>query len=141
MKRIILLVCSFAIIAVLLFSWKYSEYKKNNNELGKFNKIFLEYNKENILGTDLTTIINKAMDNNRKNNVPIDENGYYINDDNYCIKIYISLKKDDKKYEMEKIYKVGVQDFTKYFGELKFKCSKLNYHNNGRVSEMYFEPM
>ena len=37
------------------------------------------------------------------------------------------------------IFKVGITDFTKYFGELKFKCIKTEYKENGRISTMYFK--
>ena len=83
--------------------------------------------------------MNKAIDNNEKCKIKKDESGFYIPDKLFSTKIYITLEKEGTTYPMEKFYQVGINEFTKYFGELNFECTKINYHENGRVSEMFFQ--
>lgn len=139
MKRIILLISTIAIVGILLFSYNYIQYENIQADVKKFNKVFLEYNRENLYGTDITTVINKAMDNNEQYKIKKDKSGAYIPDDLYSTNIYINLDKEGSTYPMESFYKVGINEFTRYFGELKFKCTKVNYHENGRVKEMFFQ--
>ena len=83
--------------------------------------------------------MNKAIDNNEQYKIKKDESGLYIPDELFSTKIYIILEKEGSKYPMENFYKVGIKEFTKYFGELNFECTKVNYHENGRISEMFFQ--
>lgn len=139
MKRIIILFVSFFLIAILVLSYNYKQYEISQTDVKKFNKIFLEYNRNNLYGTDITTVINKAMDNNAQYKIEKDESGLYIPDNQYSTKIYINLVAEGDTYPMESFYKVGIKKFTEYFGELKFECNQINYHKNGRISEMYFQ--
>ena len=40
---------------------------------------------------------------------------------------------------MEAFEMVGMKDFTKMFGGVIFQSTKVNYHKNGRISQIYFE--
>lgn len=139
MKRIILLISTIILVAILLFSYKIIQYENNQTDVIKFNKPFLDFNRNNLYGTDITTVMNKAIDNNEKNKIKKDESGLYIPDEIFSTKIYIILEKEGSTYPMENFYKVGIQKFTQYFGELNFECTKVNYHENGRISEMIFQ--
>ena len=35
----------------------------------------------------------------------------------------------DETYNMETIYKGGMDKFVQYYGSIKFKCTKIEYHN------------
>lgn len=139
MKRFIVLFIIFIGIALLVFSYNLSQYKSNQLDVQKFNKSFLDYERNNLYGTDITTVINKAIDNNVQYKIKKDESGLYIPDEEYSIKIYINLQEEGSTYPMEGFDKVGINKFTSYFGELNFKCTKVNYHKNGRISEMFFQ--
>lgn len=139
MKRIILLIITIMVIAILIFSYNFIQYENKQTDVMKFNKTFLDYNKSNLYGTDITTVMNKAIDNNEQYKIKKDESGLYIPDELYSTKIYINLQEEGSTYPMENFYKVGIQEFTTYFGELNFKCTKVNYHENGRISEMFFQ--
>lgn len=139
MKRIILIIVTIIIVAILLFSYNYIQYENKQVDVMKFNKAFLDFNRNNLYGTDITTVMNKAIDNNEQYKIKKDESGLYIPDELFSTKIYIILEKEGSKYPMEKFYKVGIKEFTKYFGELNFECTKVNYHENGRISEMFFQ--
>lgn len=139
MKRFIILFITFIVIIILVFSYSLNLYKTNALNVQKFNKVFLDYEKNDLYGTDITTVMNKAIDNNEQYKIKKDESGLYIPDELYSTKIYINLQEEGSTYPMENFYKVGIQEFTTYFGELNFKCTKVNYHENGRISEMFFQ--
>ena len=40
---------------------------------------------------------------------------------------------------MEAFEKVGIKEFTKSFGSAIFKSTKIEYHDNGRISKLEFE--
>ena len=113
--------------------------QKKQVEIQKFNKIFEEYNKENLNGLDITTVINKAIDNNEKYQITKDEEGVYIANDTNSVKIYITMIINEKTYSMERINQVGISSFIENFGTVSFKCTYIKYHKNGRISEMTFE--
>ena len=117
----------------------YKEVLVSQNQAKKFNSDYEFYNRERILGTDITTLINKAIDNNEKYGIEKDENGIYIADDKYSIKIYVHMIINETTYPMENLKKTGLTEFTKYFGEVEFKCTDIKYHEaTGRISEMTF---
>lgn len=139
MKRFIILFITCISIALLIFSYKLGQYKSNQLDIQKFNKEYLDYERKNLYGTDITTVINKAIDNNEQYKIKKDESGLYIPEKDYSIKIYINLQEEGSTYPMESFNKVGINEFTSYFGELNFKCTRVNYHKNGRISEMFFQ--
>ena len=140
MKKIIFTICLlFGIIIIVLFM-NYKEFQKKQFETKKFNNVYEEYNKDKLNGLDITTIINKAIDNNEKYEISKDENGMYISDEQYSVKIYITMVLNEKTYPMERIHAVGMEAFIQNFGIIEFNCVDIKYHEKtGRVSEMTFE--
>lgn len=137
-KNLLTILIIFLIIMAVLFG-KYVSLRKQNLEIKKFNNGYEFYNKDNLNGLEITTIINKAIDNNEKYDVKKDDNGYYIEDEN-SVKIEIKMIINDKTYQMERIQEIGMESFTEFFGEVSFKCTGIEYHKeNGKVSKMIFE--
>lgn len=139
MKRTIFLISTAIVIILVFISYKYIQYQSTQREAIKYNQDFLQYNRNNLYGTDITSVINKAISNNEENKIEKDESGEYISDELKSIKIYINFEEEGSTYAMEKLYKRGIQDFTKLFGGVRFKCTNVKYHSNGKVSEMYFQ--
>ena len=128
------------IIIVVAVSFMYMKYTKEHEEILNSNKIYESYLNKEKTGTELATIINKAMDNNYKNNVEKDSKGNYISNENNSINIDIKMIDDDKTYNMEKIYSGGISTFTSYYRDIKFICNKIEYHSqSGKVKYMLFE--
>lgn len=128
------------IIIVVGISYTYLNYKANYNEAKRQNKQFESYLGQEVYGFELTTLINKAVDNNKNNNVEKDERGNYINNDNNSIQIDINILDTEKIYKMETLYSGGMDNFIRYYGEIKFKCTNLEYHNKtNKVKHMLFE--
>lgn len=117
----------FLIIIIILvgISAIYINYKAKYNEAKRENMQFESYYNQEITGTDLTTIINKAIDSNISNEVKQDENKNYINNDNNSINIDIRMLDDDNNiYKMETIYNGGMDNFIQYYSQIKFKCTR-----------------
>ena len=94
MKKIIICILSiFLIICIVV----YGVYQKNENtaQIGVDNKTYESYENKEVLGTDIISIINKATDSNKKNDIKIGEDGNYIDNEKNSIRIgmknYIEL--------------------------------------------------
>lgn len=118
---------------------------QNNIKLAKIketNNFYETYLNKEILGVDVTTIINKATNENDRNNIEKDDNGFFIENDTNSIKIELILLGEDKTqtYQMETLQKVGLNGFIKNFNLTNFKCSKIEYHaKTNLVSKIIFE--
>lgn len=139
MKKTFFIIISIFLVIIICFYMNYKELLIEQNDAKKFNAEYEFYNQESILGTDITTIINKAINNNQKHNVAKDEYGLYIPDDKNSIKVYIHMISNETTYPMENFVALGLEDFTRYFGQVSFKCTDVKYHKKtGRISEMTF---
>lgn len=138
-KTLAIIFVIFLIIMIVLFM-NLRSVQKNNLETKKFNSTYEFYKKEDLCGIDITTVINKAIDNNEKFGILKDSSGKYIPDNENSINIYVTMIINNKTYPMESIKEIGMESFTEFFGEVKFKCSDIEYHEKtGKISKMVFE--
>ena len=121
----------FLIIVIIIvgISYMYLSYKANYHEAQRENNQFESYYNQEFYGADVATIVNKAYDNNLTNSVQRDNSGNFIENDTTSIKIYLKMLDTDETYNMETIYKGGMDKFVQYYGSIKFKCTKIEYHN------------
>ena len=140
MKKIFAVLLLILVVISVVIMIKFQNYKNEKEAIAKFNLEYEEYNKDNLNGLDITTVINKAVNNNEKYKITKDENGLYINDNNNSIQIYITMIINGKTYPMERINNLGIDSFIEYFGVISFKCTDIKYHeDSGKVSTMTFE--
>lgn len=140
MKKIFALITLILVVISVVVVIKFQNFQKQKREIAKFNLEYEEYNKEKLNGLDITTVINKAINNNEKFKISKDENGLYIEDDENSIKIFITMIINEKTYPMEKINALGMNSFVEYFGVVDFKCTDIKYHEkSGKISQMTFE--
>lgn len=141
MKKSLILILVIAVVAVVFFVINYKEYEIDQIDLNNFNLTYEEFNKDNLNGLDITTVMNQATSNNEKYEIPKDENGLYILDDEYSIEIYVTMVINNETYRMERLTSSDKNsDFIRLFGEVNFKCSNITYHQKtGRVASMTFE--
>lgn len=140
MKKII--ICILSVFLVIICIVGYSIYQKNENiaQIGADNKVYESYYKKEVLGTDIISLINKATDSNEKNDVEVDKDGNYIENDKNSIRVEIKFKKLEKVITMERINNIGIEKFWSNYGALSFKCTKIDYHEKThKVKYMYFE--
>lgn len=140
MKKIVILM--FIIFLTVAMVIGYNIYYKNVSKkmAAEANKTYESFYNQEVLGTDVISIINKATDSNKKNLVEEDEEGNYIDNGENSIKIDINFKELEQTITMERINKVGMQQFWLNFGTFKFKCTKIEYHKKtNNIKYMYFE--
>lgn len=139
MKKILL----FAIIIisiVAIVGFRYVAYKNEYNSIQKENREYEQYQNKDLNGLDVATVINKAMDRNTRNNIPKDEKGNFIQNDENSIEVEIYMTDNENTYKMESIFNSGTEQFVQYYSNINFKCSKIEYHKKtGRIKYILFE--
>lgn len=131
----------FIIIAIIVgMSYFYISYKIEYNQIKQENVQFDNYYNKEIYGTELTTIINKAIDKNTINEIEKDKKGFYLNNNENSIHIDIKISDNDTVYKMETLYQGEMKRFVEYYGQVKFKCTKVEYHNStNKIKYLLFE--
>lgn len=144
MKKIILFfVCVVIIVLVVFMNW-FMTNKNSLQEVKNFNNNFLSYienengERLNISGIDLTTLMNKAIDNNEQIGLEKQEDGAYVLNNENSVEILVQVQPDGNYYLMEAFIVSGMRNFTLLYGQNEFKCEKIEYHENGKISKMIF---
>lgn len=106
MKKTIIIILAVLIIVLALFVGWYNQALSEKRLVSNYNSEYEQYIEETITGVDLTTVINKAVDNNETYSIEKDENSLYINDENYCTEVYIKLAEEGDFFAMEAFYEV-----------------------------------
>lgn len=140
MKKTLLLV-SIPILVILFSTIGLLITKNTTNRLLKQENSKYEcYLNRTIYGTEVATIINKAINQNENNHVQKDEKKHYIENNENSIKIEIKMLTTGKTYPMEEIYNNDMTQFVQNFNFIQFKCTKLEYHkSSGKVKKLLFE--
>lgn len=129
MKKYIITILILVAIVISSMLYAYNTYKKNMQDLKDYNNEFTKYQNTEIAGTEIATILNKAVNNNEQNKIQKDEKVMYIENDENSIKIDIYIKDNDTTYSMETIYNMGVEKFINSFSLETFKITETQYHN------------
>ncbi len=138
MKKTIAIFFILIIIIMCIFIGKYMMYKEEQRKIKIHNLEFETYLNKEILGTELTTFINKAVDNNEKNKILKDDQGFYIQNDINSIKIEIKILDNNTLYQMESLYNGGIIEFATMYNSIDFECTKIGYNKLGKVNYMLF---
>jgi len=138
MKKLILFM--FIPLLIMLFSaiGLAMNLKTTSESVNKTNKEY-DLNKE-IYGTEVTSLMNKAINENEKNKIAKDEKGYYIDDAKDSIRIELKMISVEKTYAMEEINNHDMNQFLENFNLIKFRCTSIEYHKKtGKISRMIIE--
>lgn len=140
MKNTILILFTISIIIATIVCVKYFSYKNDYVIMIKENEEYEQYKNKEIYGIELGTLINKTIDKNIKNKIERNKNGIFIANEENSIKIQIYMQDNEETYEMENFYNAGMEQFIQYYGNIKFKCSKIEYHEKThKVKYLLFE--
>ncbi len=140
MKKTAIVIILLAIITVVSFSVAYNTFRGEERQLKNYNKEYEYYYNKEIKGHELATIINKVTNNNIINKVKTDENGKYIDNGENSIQMDVYLLDAEEAFSVEKIYSLGTNQFVFNFDSAKFKCTKIEYHEQTKkVKYLYFE--
>ena len=105
----------------------------------RHNLQYEQYLDREIRGTDLATLINKAVDANRRNEVEQDAEGYFIDNGTNSIKIDIEMITIEETFSMEQIYQRGMPEFVQAFNFTTFESINVEYHaGTGKISRIVF---
>ena len=137
-KFVVFLIVILVIISCIAYI--YFNYKANFYDARNQNMQYENYLDKEIYGSELASIINKAVDNNVKDKVSKDSNGIYQDNQTTSINIQIKILDNDTTYNMETLYNGGMDNFVKYYNQIKFKCTKIEYHEKtNKIKYMLFE--
>jgi len=139
MKKIVIFIISLVIIIISIIAVRIINYRAEQAKIKKENLTYEVFLNKQILGTELTTFINKAVDNNEKSNVQKDKQGFYIQNDINSIEVEIKITDDDTLYKMETLYNGGMVSFVEYYNSIYFECTTIRYNKLGKVNYLLFE--
>ena len=146
MKKSLIIIIAIVLIIVAIVASKYYEYRAEYSEIKQFNLQYESYYEQEIYGTEIATVINKAVDNNEKNKVEkqeIESEGiiyyFYVPNDENSIKIDIKILDNNTTYQMESLYQGQITQFVQNYNYIKFKCTKIEYNSAKKVSYLLFE--
>ena len=139
MKKIAIFVTCL-IITLGIFGYFYQQYSSKKSNIEKYNVEYEQYYNKEISGNTLASIINKTIDLNERNLVEKDEKGKYTDNGNNSINIDLKFQQSDTIFAIETIYMNDISTFIKLYGQAKFKCTKIEYHESSKyVKYLYFE--
>jgi len=144
MKKVLICLIIVVIVGVVISIMYVTGIRKELIQIKEHNQEYETYLDKEVLGTDVTTIINKATNQNEKNEISKDEKGFYIDNEINSIKVELIMLQEEEKttYQMETLQKVGLNGFIKNFNLIKFKCSKIEYHEKTNyIKKIVFEQM
>ena len=141
MKKILIFLAIILIVVAIVIV-RYFSYDAQHKVIEKENAEYEQYKDKEIYGLNVATLINKAIDENTKNRVKKDDNGIFIPNEIDSIEIEIYMQDNETTYKMEQFYNSGIEKFVQYYGNVKFKCSKIEYHKEtGKIKYMFFEQL
>ena len=115
MKQKLIIIVLIFLFIILLLTYTIYHQQMINQEASKNNKEIEKYTKNEITGTDLITVINKAIDKNEYNGVSKDNSSKYISNDTNSIKVEVKFLEKEENVSMESIYNLGIEEFIKYY--------------------------
>lgn len=144
MKKGIIVLLIIVIITIAPLILLINKYQKDRNDVKTFNLQFEQYKEQNTYGTNIGSLINYTINNNEKHNIQKNEEGIYIDDDKYCVRVEVKMLSSENEhimitYAMETINSLGVERFVRNFNLLEFRCTDITYNSYGKVNKIVFE--
>ena len=97
MKRFLIIILIILLAIIAICSVSISINSKTSIGILKQNKEYEQYFENELYGTDIITLINKAIDSNEKNNVEKNEKGLFINNNLNSVIIDLVMITDEEK--------------------------------------------
>lgn len=148
MKKVFFSIIFIVILIICVIAVKISSNNSEKSEIAKFNSQFDEHLGKTIYGTDVLTIINKAIDNNEALEVKKDDKNFYIENEETSLKVDITLLSTDSEgkitevtYPMENLQKADLNKFVSSFGLTSFECTNIEYNSKNRVKKVYLKQL
>ena len=139
MKKLFIFILTLFIIFIILICAYFNALKFEKNMIKQYNSEYEVYLDKKITGSEITSLINKIIDNNEKNKIQKDNNGFYIENDKNSILMQIKITDNDTLYNIETFYGAEMVNFLKYYDSVLFECKEIKYNSLGKVNYIYFE--
>ena len=141
MKKNFVIILIILLILLAIAGYYIYNIRKVASLAENYNQPYETYYNQEILGSTLISIINKAMDDNEKNAIPkISNSIYYEQNEEDSIKIEVKFSDEYEAIPMEKITNQGIETFMDLYPTAVFKCTKIEYHEKTkRIKYLYFE--
>lgn len=140
MKRKLLVILGIFIIILIFAVYLLYNYRKDVIQMQSFNRQYEVYYEKTILGTDLATMLNKAMDYNEKSDISKDSKDRYYIETEKSLLVEIKFLEKEEPVKMEDILSKEIETFISFYGAASFKCTKIEYHEaNKQVKSLFFE--
>ena len=98
---------------------KVQEEQLEAKQLAEFNQQWEAYNKKLLYGTDVITVVNKAIDNNNKMETQDSENAYFVNVTLELNQSFLTnVVEYDNKTTQKKTLEVSSQKYDQLIGEM-----------------------
>lgn len=130
MKNTFMFIATIVIIIIAIFVSKYYGLKQKKIEILEFNAQYEKYLDKEITGNSITTIINKAIDDRKKE---------YMNDENRTVNIEIKTIDIDRIFTMDVLYNGGIEQFASLYSDILFKSVQYEYDSENRICYILFE--
>ncbi len=127
-KQFLITFMILCIILAIVSLFVYNQIR-TKNMANEQNKTYENFTKQEILGTTLISLMNKAIDDNEKNGVEKIENTIYY-EDNQTNSIFLEVKFSEREdsVRMEDIASQGTEAFIRFYATTAFKCTSIEYH-------------
>lgn len=139
MKKLFIFILTLFIIFIILICAYFNALKFEKNMTKQYNSEYEVYLDKKITGSEITSLINKIIDNNEKNKIQKDDKGFYIENDKNSILMQIKITDNDTLYNIETFYGAEMVNFLKYYDSVLFECKEIKYNSLGKVNYIYFE--
>lgn len=139
MKKLAIIL-TLTIICLMMFGYKYFNFKSEYSQIKRRNAEYESYYQKVLYGSDIATIVNRAVNDNERNDVKKDSKGLYIDNNTNSLKVEVKITDNDTLYTMEKLYDGGMTNFVTFYQDVEFECTKIEYHQSTRnIKYMLFE--
>lgn len=140
MKKIIILILIAVTVAISMIFVNYTEYRNKIAQVNKVNKEFTVYENNVMQISSVITIMNKAIQLNTENDIPKDENNFFIENETNSIKIFLEIKSRGSMIPMEDLIlgkKSSIEKVSFAFSDMLFQIDKIEYHKKtGQVKKI-----
>ena len=140
MKKTIFVITGVFLLVMLILVLALIGVQSKNKALSDINSEYEFYLNKEIYGTELAALVNKAIDNNQKEEIERDKNGYYINNGQTSIQISIQMIGAKEKIQIERVFALGTEQFVELFNSGIFISENVTYHKQtGRIATIDFK--
>ena len=138
-----IIICVVFLLLIIGSIYFLDNYKKTKLKTNEYNNQFNIYLNKEISASDLTSLINKVIDLNEKNNIQKDDKKLYIENEENSIRIDIEFlpitgEKDEQLvFPMERLNEKGLNEFRELYENneyvnFRFKAIEIDYHNKSK---------